>query len=155
MRLLRLLLAADHHRAVLDIRAEDAADRPAGSGAIVDILRDHVVAVRAAYFPCAFVAFGPALAGVAATAIDGEAGVAARQVGHFGRTGQPAEARGGQGGAARLNGAGRCGPARFHWKLLSDGVKDAATRRVRYQMERRTGQELPVRATFSLRNTQL
>src|SRR5690349_23117935 len=54
-----LLLAANHHRAVLHVGAEHAAKRAACRAARVDILRDHVVAVGATCLARALVAFAP------------------------------------------------------------------------------------------------
>jgi hypothetical protein len=101
------LFATHYHRAIFDVCAEDAADRATRSRAVIDVFRNDVIAIGTADFARALVAFGPALAGIAAAAVDGEAGIAARQVGHLGRAGATAEAQEGQGGAARRHGDGR------------------------------------------------
>jgi hypothetical protein len=88
----RLLLAANHHRTILHIRAKNPADRAARSRAVVDIFRNDVIAIVAADFTRALVTLGPTRARVAAAAVDGKAGVAARQVGHRGGAGATAEA---------------------------------------------------------------
>src|SRR6185369_96566 len=69
----RLLLAADHHRAVFHVGAEHAAKRAACRAARVDIFRNYVVAIGATCLARALVAFAPVLARIAAAAVDREA----------------------------------------------------------------------------------
>src|SRR5579864_4860936 len=103
------LLAADYHRTVLDVCAEDSAQGPPRSPALVYVLRDDVVAICAACLACLPVALAPAFAGIAAAAVDGEARFAARQVGELRRRRAAGEARKRQGSQS-----GRHGRCAFH-----------------------------------------
>src|SRR5258707_2891872 len=89
---LPLLLAANHHRAVLDVRTENSADRATRGRTVVDVLRNDVIAVVAADLARAFVALGPTGARVTAAAVDRKARIAAWQVSHGGGAGTAAEA---------------------------------------------------------------